>query len=91
MWCPCFGPRRIRPERFQPIEGVCKQTKCDKSNFDIYISLQRKRGDKKVLSSLQMTMEVDTTPKEKKKKSKKEKDVGQIQVRRATLETLGPT
>lgn len=32
-----------------------------------------------MLSSLQMTMEVDTTPKEKKKKSKKEKDVGQIQ------------
>ena len=27
-----------------------------------------------------MTMEVDTTPKEKKKKSKKEKDVGDMQV-----------
>ena len=27
-----------------------------------------------------MTMEVDTTPKEKKKKSKKEKDIGDMQV-----------
>ena len=27
-----------------------------------------------------MTMEVDTTPKEKKKKSKKEKEIGDIQV-----------
>ena len=27
-----------------------------------------------------MTMEVDTTPKEKKKKSKKEKDIGDVQV-----------